>query len=414
MQHELYDQREHFFLKLSPTVKGALYFIVALGLTTFIVGLSIGESNRTWGSFIFNLMFFFSIALGGPLLGSMQDVVGAHWGRPIKRLHESFSAFLPVAAGFIVFFLICIRFHLFNAHLVYSWVADPESIAVFEGKKVWLTPTFMFVRDVLSLAVILFLVRWHMKNTLRGDLLMLAGKPEESVVAAQKAKAELRFWSAPVMFAYAVAFSILVFDLTMSLAPTWFSTLWGGWSFSVLMQTTLASTLLSMFILKNSSLGQYIGRSQFHDIGKLLFGFTVFFAYLTYSHILTYWYTNIPEETSYFITRMKNPWLPMILAAPFLSFLFPFLLLIPKASKWTAFVAIPVCLVVLGSQWMNAMLVVIPEVVDGSHWSFPWIELGLFFGFLGLFLMSFFKFMERVPMLSISDPILHASMHQHH
>lgn len=413
MKHdELFEQRQQFYLQLSKVSQGGLTLAVLLGVLAFAGGMLAGEYTRTWGSLLFNLMFFFSLALGGMAFGNMQDVVGATWGRPIKRLHESFGAFLPWAAGFFVVFLLAIKFNLLGAQKVYSWVADPHMLEHMPGKNVWLQFDFMLMRDFFALAVILALSSWHKRKTTAADLTMVAGNVAEAQRLGKEAKQALRHWSAPVLVLYALSFSVITFDCTMSLAPTWFSTLWAGWSFSIMMQTLMAFTLIMMFLLKDTPIGHYIRREQFHDIGKLLFGFTVFYAYLTYAHVLTYWYGNVPEETSYFITRLEAPWLYFVIATPFLSFLFPLFTLIPKVSKWMGAITLPVCVIVLISQWLNYLLVVIPEVVDGKNWYLPWIEVGLFFGFLGLFLFSIFRFGTKIPMLAIADPLLRSSLHE--
>jgi hypothetical protein len=145
-----------------------------------------------------------------------------------------------------------------------------------------------------------------------------------------------------------------------------------------------------------------------------LHGFTVFFAYLTFAHVLTYWYTNIPEETSYFLTRLEKPWVYFIIAAPFLVFLIPFIFLIPKANKWNPKTAIPIALVVLSAQWLNYMLVVIPEVVSAHEWQFPWIELGTFLGCLAGFLLSIYRFAQKIPMVSLADPLLLPALESAH
>ena len=200
----------------------------------------------------------------------------------------------------------------------------------------------------------------------------------------------------------------------MSLAPTWFSTLWGGWSFAIMMQTLMAVLLLFMLVIKGTEIGKFVSRQQFHDVGKLMHGFTVFFAYLTYAHVLTYWYTNIPEETSYLLTRLQTPWLGYVIAAPFLSFLFPFVFLIFKASKWTWWFVVPIATIVIISQWLSYMLVVTPEVVAPSAWDFPWIESGLFIGFIGFFVTVICHFGKKIPMVSIADPLLLSSLDQSH
>jgi hypothetical protein len=406
---DLYQKRDHFFIKISPTARGGLIFCILLGITSFAAGMLSGEHTRTWGSFLFNAMFFFSIALGGTAFGNMQDVISAKWGRPIKRIHESFSAFLPLVSVLFIAFLVCVKFDVLQAGKVYKWIADPSIVAHFFGKNVWLQPNFMFVRDIFALVVIVYLTQWHYRVSTAADRAFLSNHFEEGVRLGQKAQKTLGKWSAPVLIVYSILYSILAFDLLMSLTPTWVSTLWAGWQFSVMMQTLLATTLLVLFYLKKKPVGHYIGRQQFHDVGKLLFGFTAFYAYLTYAHVLTYWYTNMPEETSYFITRLQNPWFCYIIAAPFVSFLIPFILMVPKASKWTGFVAIPVCLLVLASQWINMMLVVSPEVSDAKLWSLSWIELGMLLGFLSAFILTLVHRSSKIPVINLADPLLYQS-----
>lgn len=405
---DLHLQKKHFHIEISSTVRGGLYLLVLLGVASLISGFIQGEEKRAWGSLLFNLMFFFSISLGGIAFGHMQDIIGASWGRPIKRLHESFGSFVPIAIGVILTFLFCIKFKILNAHQVYSWIHEPSSISFFQGKNVWLKADFMLIRDVFALLILLYLTSWHKKKTHAADKEVADGNFDKAAEVGEQSRLKLRYWSAPILVTYSILYSLIVFDLLMSLAPTWFSTLWAGWCFSVMMQTLFATTLIFMFALKSHHLGQYIKQQQFHDIGKLMFGFTGFYAYLTYSHVLTYWYTNIPEETSFFLDRLKEPWLPFIIAALFISFLIPFIIMVPKASKWTSFVAIPACCIILVAQWLNFMLIVIPEVTkfDGSSGFFPWLEAGVMLGFLGLFLLSFFRFAKSYPLLSIGDPIL--------
>ncbi len=411
----LYDQRNQFYLTVSPAARGGLIFCVLMGFIAFIGGMASGEATRTWGSFLFNLFYFFAIALGGIAFAGMQDVIGAKWGRPMMRLHESFASFLPIAAfSFLVFFL-AIKLNLFGAGSVYSWIADPASIEGFWGKRDWLVPEFMLARDIFALGLILYLSFWQLGHKVRRDLAVVRGGPKDGVRLGNEVQAKLRYWTAPVLIVYALAFSLLAFDLTMSLAPTWLSTLWGAWAFAAMMHTTMASILIFMFAMRGTPVGQLLHRQHFHDIGKLMHGFTIFFAYLTYAHIITYWYGNVPEETEYFLHRLHDPWVKIVVAVPFLVFLFPLFALIPKVSKWTAGITLPICAVILVAQWLVSLLVVIPEVADPKTWGLPWIEVGIFLGFLGIFLSSIAWFGKRYPMVGIGDPLLAEAMaHSEH
>jgi len=194
----------------------------------------------------------------------------------------------------------------------------------------------------------------------------------------------------------------------------WFSTLWGGWLFAIMMQTLMALLLIVMFFVRGSGIGGLIKREHFHDVGKLLHGFTVFFAYLTYAHVLTYWYGNMPEETEYFIARLTAPWLGIILVAPVMSFLIPLFVLLFKPAKWTQVITVPIAVLILAAQWLAYLVVVMPQAVDASKWTLPWLELMVFLGFLGVFLQSYFWFGKRFPMVGVADPLLAQALHGEH
>jgi len=413
-EKDIYQERKNLFITMTPKVKGVLSLLILLGFGTFVAGMLMQSFERVWGSFLFNFMFFFSLAIGGVAFANMQDVINALWGRPLKRLHESFAAFLPHAFFLLIVYFLCIRFDIFHARHIYSWIHNPHILHDFPGKDIWLTENFMMIRDVVSMFLIVVLSQWHLKMTVKRDLLVVAGKGDEAKAYGLKVKQILNYWSAPVLLAYALLFSILTFDLTMSLAPTWFSTLWPGWCFSMLMHSLMALLLVFMFSLKNTTIGKFFKRQHFHDIGKIMHGFTAFFAYLTFSHIITYWYTNIPEETSYLLTRMKEPWVSLLVVSLFLSFILPIFLLVPKISKWTSFLTLSICGIILSAHVLNNFLVVMPELISPQALGLPWIEGGIFLGYLGLFLFSFFRFSHKVPMVGIGDPLLHDALNDHH
>jgi hypothetical protein len=413
--HGLYEQRQSFFLTPSATARGGIIFCVLVGLVTFVAGLVLGEGTRAWGGLIFNWFFFFSISLGGIAFAGMQDVIGATWARPVTRIHESFASFLPFAGLLLAIFFACVLLKVGQAHEVYRWVTNQEMLTHFWGKRDWLKPGFWIVRDLGAVLLCIVLAFWQLKRKLARDMAFVRGEKDKARQLGDETRDKLRYWSAPILVVYALTFTMLAFDLTMSLAPTWVSTLWGGWNFAIMMQTLMATLLLFMFWLKDSPLGQVIRRQQFHDVGKLMHGFTIFFAYLTYAHVLTYWFGNVPEETEYFIHRLHQPWLTIVLVTPILAFVLPLFALIPKASKWTSGLTVPISAVILFAQWLTNMVVVMPDIGAGTtKFTLPWMEIGLFLGMLGLFLTSVFWFGKRFPMLSVGDPLLAESLEDAH
>lgn len=415
--NHIYEQRSQFYLTPSSTVKGAMMAFLLIGLITLGYGFGTGHGTQMWGAILFNVFFFFALGVGGMAFSAMQDLIGAEWARPVKRIHEAFGAFVPVALVIFTFFLIAVLSNFGGAGDVYSWIADQQKVEHLFGKGFWLRPRFMVCRDIISLIIITLLIMWQYKQLLPRDVAFVSGNRDEALRLGEEAKGKLRHWSAPILVVYGLLFSLLGFDLLMSLEPMWFSTLWGGWLFSIMMQTLMAVLLILMFVFKDSVIGSVMSRQQFHDVGKLMHGFTAFFGYLTYAHILTYWYGNVPEETEYFIHRMHAPWIYIVIAAPIFSFLIPLYAMIPKASKWTARIVIPIAVAILIAQWYTYLLVTMPDIVDNAEatWKYPVMELGVFFGVLGLFMACFIWFGKRYPMVSVADPILaRALSHDHH
>ncbi len=413
--NQLFEHRKDLFLKPSANVRGAMVFCLIAGVATVAYGMLGGMQERVWGSLLLNTFFFFAIALGGSVFAAMQDVIGATWGRPVMRIHEAFTGFIVVAGAIFLLFFAAIKLDLAHARNVYSWIKDPASIHHYWGKRSWLVENFMLIRDSVAIVAIIALARWQIGMKVRRDKMFVEGRKDEALHFGKEVQAKLRYWSAPVLVAYAILFSMLCFDMLMSLAPTWFSTLWGGWNFAIMMQTVMASLLITMFAVTHTTVGSVIQRQQFHDIGKIMHGFTIFFAYLTYAHILTYWYGNIPEETEYFIHRLHAPWVYVVIAAPIMSFLIPLFALLPKISKWTRGITVPLASLILFAQWLAYVLIVQPQVVAASAWKGPLVELGIGLGILGAFMLAFFRFAARNPMVAVADPLLPEAMgHGHH
>lgn len=398
----------------APTLQLAALIMLVLGLVALGFGFFRQEGDRVWGAIIFNTFFFFCVGLGGMILSTCTDVIGATWQRPIRRVQEAFGSFVPVGSLIFVALIICIAFHIGGADKVYSWIEKPDMLHHFVGKRSWLVPNFFFVRVILALAILSGIVMFQLRSTTRRDRLWMDGRYDEAATFGDEYRVKSRFWSAPSLLLIGVVFTFLAFDITMSLAPTWLSTLWGGWSFAVMMQTLMAATLIVMFALKHSAIGAFWKRQQFHDIGKLMHGFTVFFAYLTFAHILTYWYGNMPEETEYFIHRLHSPWVYLLFVVFFCAFVIPLYALIPLKAKWTVWWTVPVSVLILAAQWVTNLILVMPEVIKPEQIVIPYVELGGFLAVFGLFIFNFLMFARKHPMIPVADPLLEEALHGGH
>ncbi len=404
----LFENRDKLTIHLTSSRRLIIAAMILIGTVVFIAGLITGHEQRTWSALLFNVFFFFNIALIGLSFANMQDIIAARWGRPVKKLHEGFGAFLPVAAVMMVAFLLAVKFDFKGAESVYPWMGDPHMLDHFWGKKTWLQKDFFIYRNIFAVVGIAVLASWHLGMVKKRDQLFLNGKREEALKYGEYVSGKLRYWSGPILVFYALAFSLLGFDLLMSISPLWFSTLWGGWLFAVGMQSMLATLLLILLWLRErSEFKGLINTQQLHDVGKLLYGFTIFFTYLTYAHVLTYWYGNVPEETEYFIHRMHAPWTYFITIIPLFVFVLPLFALIPKAAKYTKGYTHFICAAILISQWCVMLLIVMPESVhlDGSTY-IPFLEIGNMLLVFGLFAWRWLDFSSKSPVVGPADPLL--------
>jgi hypothetical protein len=379
---------------------GALLAVVGLGL--FVLQVMGDDPGRAWRMFLVNLVFFTGLATGAVIFAATQKVTKGVWAGPVIRFAEAGVAFLPVAL--VLFLILWIgREHLF------PWIAHPTPA---RGK--WLTVSWVFWRDLVSLLAVCGVAVVFVREELKPDVFGLQeqasgwrralyqrvaggydGSPE-ALAAVERRLARL----APILIVlYAYAFSVLALDLIMSLAPYWISTLFGAYYFMGSFLTGLTMlALMTVYWRGRLGLHDVIGRQQFHDLGKLIFGFTVFWAYLTYSHVLVIWYGNLPEETAFLFFRMWGAWQPVSILVLVLVFVVPFWGLIWVKTKITpATFALFAAISVFG-MWLERYLQVQPSLTEAPLMGLP--EVGITLGFLGLFLLAYGLFASAFPMVS--------------
>jgi len=377
--------------------------LAVLGLGTFVVLALGGDPGRAWRMFLINFLFFTGVSQGAVVFAATQKITKGVWAGPIIRFAEAAVLFLPFSiVCFLVLFLG--KYHLF------PWIEHPTP-----ARGNWLTVSWVFWRDLaalLALTITSFAVVW---NDLKPDVAQLkdhvtgwrrrlyeriagdfVGVPEDV------AKVERRLtWLAPLLcLLYAYLFTLLGFDLIMSLAPYWLSNLFGAFFFMGAFLTGLTMMgLMSVYWRGKLGLQDVIGREQFHDLGKLVFGFSIFWAYLMFSQLLVIWYGNLREETSFVFYRLWGEWRPIAFLVGLMVFLIPFWGLIWVKAKitpitFTLFVGISF----LG-VWLERYLLVQPSLTDhGPQFGVP--EVGISLGFLGLFLIAYGLFARAFPMVS--------------
>ena len=149
---------------------------------------------------------------------------------------------------------------------------------------------------------------------------------------------------------------------------------------------------------------------HYHDLGKLLFGFTVFWAYIGFSQFMLYWYANIPEETEFYMRRLEDGWQSISWALLFTNFFIPFFVIMSRHAKRNKKVFAFGCLWILCAHFLDIYWLVMPTSGD-EHWiNFLPYDLGALLGILALFMVAFNWIMKGQSMIPKGDPRLKESL----
>jgi Ni/Fe-hydrogenase subunit HybB-like protein len=410
--------------RISDRLQKILLGFVAIGIIGFLAGLFGSRSYLAWQALLVNTMFFGGIALGGLAFSLIFTITSAKWGRPIKRLAETLSAFIPIGA-----LLLCLLF--FGADQIFEWMDHDKVIHTKAG---WLNFPFFIVRNVVVLGLFVAGASYYLKTVIRPDI-GLAGKlidfgnpfadqliknygaQEQEEAAAEKRAKTLAPLLAVLFF---LLCTLLAFDWMMSIDQEWFSTMFGAqYAISNLIGAAAALLIIAGIARKNFQLDEYITIDRYHDLAKITFAVCALWTYLVFSQILVIWYGDLPEETPYLIMRMQSlEWSWMFWVLFFLMFLIPFFGLMSRTACNSIWFSRLIAIEVLVGAWLEKYFLIVPSIqennaragiIDASSglpgFSPNFYDVSITLGVLGIFLLSCLWFLQRVPVVPISDAL---------
>ena len=411
-----------------PKRLGTLSLVLAvIGFAIFLFGLFTGNP-RAWPAFHISWLFVTTFSSAAIAIAAAQRITTARWSRPTIRILEGFVAWLPIAFVLLLFTVLFGKSHIFH------WVTEPPTI---HEKAVWLDPTFYTIRVLAVFALITVLSLWFVYRTVRLDVGVM---PEWGSSWAKGIRDRMRagfgderrelhsthsmLGKLAVVFALVFGFgwTMLAWDLSMSVDYHFQSTMYGwqvfmgGWVVALMIWSILVR-------LWRNALGaeEIIVEKHFHDIGKLCFGFTAFWGYLTFSQFLVIWYGNMPEETHFFFLRLSEPWVNITVSVAMLMFVVPFFGLLSKTAKvYTPTMTLFALCSIIG-LWLQRYVEIYPSVyaegvathgepavvaAEGAaaaamHLPLGLLEIGTLVGFLGLWGLCYLAFMNAFPRMRV-------------
>jgi hypothetical protein len=321
--------------KLGSNLTKAGLFIALLGLGLSLVLVATSSSPNVtavghvskWARFLYAYVigwsFIASIAIGMLWLVLLHHLTRSRWSTVVRRIAEAMAGAMPLiwAAG-LVFIIPLVA----GYGDLYYWANPAARDAALNPelvhKAVWLNPNFFALRyiayGVIYSAIIMYFARTSRQQDESGD---------------PKLSDKMRVASGPCMILFAAVTVLVSFDVLMSLAPKWYSTIYGVnfWG-SACVGGFSALALIVLWIQRSGRLVHSINEEHYHDIGKWMFSFTFFWAYTAFSQFMLQWYGNIPEETVWYKYRMFGEWQWVSIAMLVGYWAFPFVILM---SRWT-------------------------------------------------------------------------------
>lgn len=396
------------------TKKAKLTFsiLILIGVIATVFGFVTGHSehivDRLWSNLLVNGFFYFAISLGALFFLALQYATEASYMVALKRVIEGISQYIFVGAAVLIVVFLAGAFHW---HHIYHWmdplVYDPSSDhydAIIAGKAAYLNQPFFWIRTLAYLGVWCFFARLFRKRSLLED-------------AQGGTKIHFKNMTSAAIFLVFFAFtsSTAAWDWIMSIDTHWFSTLFGWYVFSGMWVSFIIMFVLTTIWLKGKGYLPHVNKSHIHDATKWMFAISFLWTYLWFSQFMLIWYSDIPEEVTYYVTRIEHyKWL--FFGVFFTNFLFPMVILIARdAKRQIGYIITVGCIIFLG-HWLDVYMMVMPGVF-GSHAHLTTGELvmtiGMAIAFLGLFLFVVFRSFAKAPITVVNHPFLDESKHLH-
>jgi hypothetical protein len=362
-----------------------------------------GWLQRVYANLWINNVYFAGTALIGIFFVALQYVAQAGWSVSIKRIPLAFGSWLPVAG------ILMLVIWLVAGHDLFHWThkdlyieGGPHYDEIIAGKRAYLNTPFYLARTIIYFSLWYLFFRWMRKEMLAEDL---DGSTEHWK--------KLIGISAGFIVIFAVSSSMSAWDWILSIDTHWFSTMIGWYVFASWFVTGLATITLITVILKENGYLSLVNANHLHDLGKFVFAFSIFWAYIWVSQYLLIYYANIPEESVYFVERVtSDQYAPVFYILLLMNFVFPFLALMTRDAKRHILFLKIVCPVVIAGHWLDFYLMVTPGTLK-EHGGFGFLEIGMAMVFGVAFLFVVLNSLAKMPLVAKNHPMLEESMHHH-
>lgn len=372
--------------------------VAVLGFVGLAIGLAV-DPRRAWLSYLMAYFFVFSVAVGGLILLMIGYAANARWMAAVRRTTEAVVLPMPLVAVLFVALP-------FGASWLYPWQSVPagatrHEIAVLAHRRPYMSLTWFTVRGVAYFAILIaasyLLRRWSVRRDC--PPIVRAGDPEAALGR------DRRFASA-MLPPVGLALTFASIDWVMSLERLWFSSIFGIYVFAGGFVAAIGLvTVLSARIWSAEQAQGYVTRHHFHALGRMMFAFTVFWAYNAFFQALLIRIANKPEEVTFFLHRNHGVWRALIYVLIIGRFALPFLALMARTPKFDPRLMASIGWWMLAMHLVDIYWLVIPSQVPGGQ-PLSWLDLAALAAVVGAAVAVAAHRQRDVATVPIGDPFL--------
>jgi hypothetical protein len=350
-------------------------------------------------SYLTNFIYILSFTLGALFFILVQFLTRAGWSSSIRRLAEIIMVLIPLIA--VLFVPILVLLLSGNSDL-YQWNSDKiESAIVASKAEFYLTKEFFTIRSLVYFAFWILTSTWFYRLSRAQDE---SGDTELSSVRQK--------WAGPLIMLFSLSVTFAAFDWVMSVDAEWYSTIFGVYLFAASMMAFFAMMIvISQLLQKAGKVQKWITVEHYHDMGKFLFGFVMFWSYIAFSQLVLYWYANIPEETHWYDVRLQGNWWYLSYGLIAFHFAIPFLGLMSRHVRRHRAGLLFWAVWILVAHWLDMTFLIMPNAGLGASHFFPMLGHMLGgVGMLSIFAAFFLVRASGVPLVAMRDPRLPEAM----
>jgi len=368
-----------------------------LGLLLCVAGFFANRA-QFFQSYLFAFIYWSGFTLGGLAVLLIHHVAGGRWGATARRFLEAQMRTLPLMFLFLIVLLVGMKD-------IYPWThADLVAQNHFlSHKQGYLNVPFFLARIVVYFAVWLF---WGLRLNKLSDEQDRTGDPG--------LRERMRAFSAPGLLIFTLTATFAMIDWVLSADTQYFSTVYGAMILIGDILQTFALTIIAIILTsRGDRFGGRINAPILHDLGKLMFAFVIFWAYLSASQLIITWPANLPQEAVWYLDRTNGFWKVLAAAVALSMFVIPFLALLSQGLKKNPRRLIWAAVWILVARLIDIFWIVEPPFRNASAssplatstgFTVYWTDAAAFIGLGGIWLYVFLGQLRRRPLLPLRDP----------